>query len=214
MKVEIWSDVVCPWCYIGKRRLEAALDGFDELEEEVEVVWRSFELDPSAPAEPQEALDGALASKYRMSIEDARKMMAHMARTGAEEGLELNFDRARGGNTLDAHRLLHLAAMHGVQTVMKERLFQAYMTEGRPISDRTELARLAGEVGLNPEEVQAMLESERFVEEVRRDEARARDLGVRGVPCFLIDGRGGVAGAQPAHLLREALQKMAAEATD
>ena len=214
MKVEIWSDVACPWCYIGKRRLERALDGLEELKEDVEVVWRSFELDPSAPAEPQEELDKALASKYRMSVEDAREMMAHMTRTGAQEGLELNFDRARGGNTLDAHRLLHFAAAHGVQSAMKERLFQAYMTEGRPISDRTELARLAGEVGLDPDDVRAMLESERFVDEVRQDEARARELGIRGVPFFLIDGRGGVPGAQPAHLLREALQKMAGEASD
>jgi len=210
MKVEIWSDVVCPWCYIGKRRLESALDGLEELADDVEVVWRSFELDPSAPAEAENELDEALAGKYGMSVEEAREMMAHMTRTGAEEGLELNFDRARGGNTLDAHRMLHFAAAHGLQSVMKERLFRAYMTEGRAIADRDELARLAGEVGLDAEEARAMLESDRFVEEVRRDEARARELGIRGVPFFLIDERGAVPGAQPAHLLREALRKMAA----
>ena len=212
MKIEIWSDVVCPWCYIGKRRLEGALAGLEELADDVEVVWRSFELDPSAPAEPEDELDEALAGKYGMSVEEAREMMVHMTRTGAEEGLEFNFDRARGGNTLDAHRVLHFAAAHGLQSVMKERLFRAYMTEGRAIADRGELARLAGEVGLDAEEARAMLESDRFVEEVRRDEARARELGIRGVPFFLIDERGAVPGAQPAHLLREALRKMAAAA--
>ncbi|HUE95129.1 MAG TPA: DsbA family oxidoreductase [Longimicrobiaceae bacterium] len=208
MNIEIWSDVVCPWCYIGKRRLERALE---EFEQNVEVVWRSFELDPSAPTEPIGKLDEHLAEKYGTSVEQARGMMDQMARAGAEEGLALNFDRAQRGNTLDAHRLIHLAATQGVQSEMKERLFRAYMTEGKAISDRNELANLAGEVGLDAEEVRAMLDTDAFVEDVRADELRARHIGVSGVPFFVIDGRFGVSGAQSAEVLLEGLRRAAGE---
>jgi predicted DsbA family dithiol-disulfide isomerase len=206
MKIEIWSDVVCPWCYIGKRRLERALEGF---EHDVEVVWRSFELDPSAPTEPLGRLDEHLADKYGTTVERAKGMMDQMARTGAEEGVTLNFDRAQRGNTLDAHRVIHLAATRGIQSEMKERLFRAYMTEGKAISDRNELALLAGEVGLDAEEVRAMLETDAFVEDVRSDELRARRIGVSGVPFFVIDGRFGVSGAQPSEVLLEGLRRAA-----
>jgi len=209
MKIEIWSDVVCPWCYIGKRRLESALDAFDE---EVEVLWRSFQLDPSEPAEAPDDLDEALAAKYGMTVEQAREMMAHMTRTGAEEGLELNFERARRGNTLDAHRLLHFAATRGVQPAMKERLLLAYMTEGRPISHRDELARLAADVGLDGDEVRGMLETDAFLEDVRSDQIRARKMGVSGVPFFLMDGRLAVAGAHPSDVLLQALRRASSEA--
>lgn len=202
MKVEIWSDVVCPWCYIGKRRFEAALEGFDE---NVEVVWRSFELDPGAPRQPATALDEALAAKYGMSLEQARTMMGEMTRTAAKEGLEFDFSRAQGGNTLDAHRLLHFAAGRGVQAELKERLLRAYMTEGRAISDPKELAELAGEVGLDRDEVAEMLAGGAFIDAVRQDELRARELGVRGVPFFLIDEAIGIPGAQPPELLRKGL---------
>lgn len=206
MKIEIWSDVVCPWCYIGKRRLERALEGF---EQDVEVLWRSFELDPSAPTEPLGKLDEHLAEKYGTTIERARGMMDQMARTGAEEGVVLDFDRAQRGNTLDAHRVIHLAATQGIQSEMKERLFRAYMTEGKAISDRDELALLAGEVGLDADEVRAMLETDAFVEDVRADELLARRIGVSGVPFFVIDGRFGVSGAQPAEVLLEGLRRAA-----
>jgi predicted DsbA family dithiol-disulfide isomerase/mRNA-degrading endonuclease toxin of MazEF toxin-antitoxin module len=202
MKVEIWSDVVCPWCYIGKRRLETALDGFDE---EVEVVWRSFELDPGAPRKPEEALDEALAAKYGMTLEQARDMMGQMTRTAAGEGLEFDFSRAQRGNTLDAHRLLHFAAERGVQAEMKERLLRAYLTEGRAISDPAELAALAGEVRLDVDEVAEMLDGDAFTDAVRRDGLRARELGVRGVPFFLIDEKIGIPGAQPPEVLRRGL---------
>ncbi|MDZ7780584.1 MAG: DsbA family oxidoreductase [Gemmatimonadota bacterium] len=206
MKVEIWSDVVCPWCYIGKRRLEQALNDYTS---DVDIVWRSFELDPAESTEPAEALDEALAAKYGTPIENARAMLEQMARTGAEEGLELNFDVARRGNTLDAHRLLHFAAGRGMQPEMKERLFRAYMTEGVPIADRGELARLAGELGLDAHEVGAMLETDQFVDEVRADQLRARQLGIRGVPFFVFAGRVGVSGAQPAGVLLDAMRQAA-----
>lgn len=209
MKIEIWSDVVCPWCYIGKRRMEEALAKFPH---DVDVAWRSFELDPAASAEPMEALNEALAAKYGLAVEAAREMMVHMASTGADAGLELNFDMARGGNTLDAHRLLHFASTRNAQDRMKERLFRAYMTEGRPISRREELGLLAGEVGLDPAEVRAMLETDAFELEVRQDEARALELGIRGVPYFLIDERIAVSGAQPSHVLLGAFHQAAAQA--
>lgn len=208
MKIEIWSDVVCPWCYIGKRRLERALEDYAEP---VEIVWRSFELDPSAPREPLDKLDEALAEKYGTSIDEARAMMDGMARTAAEEGLELNFDRAKRGNTLDAHRLLHFAASQGLQPEMKERLFRAYMTEGRAISDREELALLAADVGLDADEVRRVLETDRFEQEVRVDQARARQIGVRGVPFFVFDGRLAVSGAQPSDVFRQALRQVEEE---
>lgn len=208
MKIEVWSDIVCPWCYIGKRRLEAALDGLDE---EVEIHWRSFELDPGAPKEPRADLDEALAKKYRMSLGRAREMIAQMTRTGAEEGLDLNFSIAKSGNTFDAHRLLHLAAQKGKQGALKERLLLAYMTEGVPISDREELTRIAVEEGLDADEVQGVWESEDFNEAVREDERRARELGIRGVPFFLIDEKRGISGAQTADLLRDQMLKSLAD---
>jgi len=210
LRVDVWSDIVCPWCYIGKRRFERALDAFPE--DSVQVVWRSFELDPTAPTEPAGPLDEELARKYGTTLEQARGMMDHMTRTAADEGLTFDFDHARRGNTLDAHRLLHFAAREGIQSAMKERLLAAYMTEGRPVSDRDELAALAAEVGLDSAAVRAMLDTNAFVTDVRADQDEARRLGIRGVPFFVLDGRYGVSGAQPAEHLVEALRQAGAGA--
>ena len=207
LRIDVWSDIVCPWCYIGKRRLERALEAFPEGA--VEIVWRSFELDPSAPTELPGPLDEELARKYGTSLEQAREMMDNLAHTAAAEGLEFNFEEARRGNTVDAHRVLHLAAREGLQLPMKERLLRAYMTEGRPISDRDELAALAAEVGLDGPAVRAMLDTDAFLADVRADEAEARRLGIRGVPFFVLDGRYGVSGAQPADLLADAIRQAA-----
>jgi len=211
MKVEIWSDVVCPWCYIGKRRFEAALEALEGEIGDVEVTWRSFELDPRAVREPEQGLARELASKYGMSEEQAQDMMDQMTRAAAAEGLDFDFARARRGNTLDAHRLLHVAADAGIQGTMKERLLRAYFTEGRAIADRDELAALAAEVGLEAAEVQGVLAGDRYVEAVRADEARALSLGIRGVPFFLLDGKFGISGAQSPEVLRQALERAAAE---
>lgn len=210
MKIDIWSDVVCPWCYIGKRRLESALEEFDE---EVEIEWHSFELDPSAPRKTDKPLDEALATKYGTSLQRARAMMEQMTQTAAQEGLEFDFGSARPGNTLDAHRVIHLAAEHDLQDEMKERLLRAYMTEGRPIADRDELAELAAEVGLDAEQVRTMLSSDQYTEQVRTDEARARQMGVTGVPFFLVDGKYGLPGAQPPEVILRALERVRAEST-
>jgi len=211
MKVEIWSDIVCPWCHVGKRRFEAALARFPHRDE-VEVHWRSFELDPAAPAEPYRDLDVRLARKYGMSLADARGMQEHMTQVAAAEGLAFRFDLARSGNTVDAHRLLHLAAERGVQDTVKERLLSAYLCEGEPISDRETLLRLGVEAGLAADEARAVLESERFLADVRADEGEAAALGITGVPFFVVDRRYGVSGAQPAEVLLEMLQRAWADA--
>src|SRR5436190_7899990 len=164
MKVEIWSDVVCPWCYIGKRRFESALERFDQ---EVEVAWRSFELDPNAPAHRGPTLEH-LARKYGTTEEQAARMHERMTALAAAEGLEFHLDETQGGNTFDAHRLIHLAKERGLQDAMKERLMQAYFTESEPVGERAVLARLGEEVGLA--DAADVLESDAFGDAVRRDE--------------------------------------------
>jgi predicted DsbA family dithiol-disulfide isomerase len=206
MRVEIWSDVVCPWCYVGKRNFETALAGF-EHRDEVEVTWRSFELDPSAPAAREGDYPSHLAKKYGMSRAQAQQMIDSMTKTGAGVGLVLDFERARPGNTFDAHRLLHLAADRGVQGALKERLQRATFTEGEPIGDRQALLRLAVEVGLPEAEVAAVLDGDAYADHVRADERLALDLGISAVPFFVIEGRFGVPGAQPPDVLLRALER-------
>ncbi len=201
MDVDIWSDIACPWCYVGKRRLEAALESF-EHRDEVRVRWHSFELDPNAPPEREGDPATNLASKYGTTPEQAQGMLAKMTETAAADGLEFHLERARGGNTFDGHRLIHLALAHGRQDAMKERLMRAYLTEGQLISDHATLRRLAGEVGLPEGEVEELLAGDRYAEEVRVDEYTASRLGITAVPFFVVDRAFGAAGAQdPAQLL-------------
>jgi predicted DsbA family dithiol-disulfide isomerase len=206
MHVEIWSDIACPWCYIGKRRFESALAAF-EHRDDVTVTWRSFELDPGAPRE--RGVDGAthLAEKYGTSREQALAMHQRMTDVAAEEGLEFRFDRARGGNTFDAHRLLHLAAAHGAQDAMKERLMRAYLTEGEAIGDPGTLERLAIDAGLPADEVRELLVGDRFADEVRGDEHTAAQLGIHAVPFFVVDRAMGASGAQPPEVFAELLRR-------
>ena len=206
MNVEIWSDIACPWCYVGKRRFESALAAY-ERRDDVTVTWRAFELDPSAPREREG--DGAqhLADKYGMSRADALAAQQRLTDTAAGDGLEFRFDRARGGNTHDAHRLVALAAAHDAQDAMKERLMRAYLTEGELMSDPGTLARLAGEVGLPADEVAAVLAGDRYGAEVREDEATAARLGIHAVPFFVVDRRIGASGAQPPEALLELLRQ-------
>jgi len=209
LRIDIWSDIACPWCYVGKRRLEAALATFPHRSD-VEVVWRAFELDPSAPhaAAPAAGASYAerLARKYGKRVADAEAMIQHLVSVAAADGLEFRFDRIRPGNTFDAHRLVHLAHERGVQDAVKERLLRAYMTEGEAMSDPATLLRLAAEAGLDPDEVSAVLGSDRYAREVRADEEEAATLGIRGVPFFVI-GRYAVSGAQPAEVLLRALEQ-------
>ncbi len=210
-RVEIWSDIACPWCWVGKRNLEAALADFGG---EVEVLWRAFELDPSAPKESPEGVDNVarLAKKYRVPREAAQGMVDRMVAVGAERGLEFRFDRLRPGNTFDAHRILRWAATMGRQSEVKERLFQAYMGDGRSISDHGVLVELVAEVGLDADQAQAILSSDAHGAAVREDEAIAGQLGITGVPFFVIDGRYALSGAQPPENLLEVLHRAAAEA--
>jgi predicted DsbA family dithiol-disulfide isomerase len=206
MQVEIWSDVVCPWCYIGKRRFETALDRF-EHSGDVDVVWRSFELDPSAPTDGRVDLIARLAAKYGVSEDQARAMNQRVTDIAAGEGLRYRLDIARPGRTFDAHRLLHLAADRGVQAELKEALLAAYQSGGQPIADHAVLARVAASVGLDEDEVAHVLGSDKYSDDVRRDERDARAFGVTGVPFFVIDRRYGVSGAQSSDVLLEAMEQ-------
>ncbi|MGZ8734235.1 MAG: DsbA family oxidoreductase [Acidimicrobiia bacterium] len=203
--VEIWSDVVCPWCYIGKRRFEEAASRFGHRDE-LEVVWRSFELDPAAPAERCGDAVEHLARKYGVTREKAQAMEDGVTRTAAKVGLEYRLDRARRGNTFDAHRLLHLAADRGRQGELKERLLRAYFTDGEPIGDAATLAALATEVGLDAAEVQRVLDGDAYAEAVRRDERLASGLGATGVPFFVFGRAAAVGGAQSPEILLEAME--------
>jgi predicted DsbA family dithiol-disulfide isomerase len=209
VEVEIWSDVVCPWCYIGKRRFEQALEQFAGRDD-VQVTWRSFELDPDGSPEPI-LLTDLLAAKYHIEGAEAAERHRRTTDTAAGVGLSLQLGKALSGNTFDAHRVIHLAREHGLQDAAKERLLAAYFAEGRPISDRETLVELAESIGLDADEVRAMLESERFAREVRDDEQTAARLGISGVPFFVLDGRLGLSGAQPVEVMLGALEQAAAD---
>jgi predicted DsbA family dithiol-disulfide isomerase len=206
VEVEIWSDIACPWCYIGKRRFEAALSRF-EHRDEVHVNWRSFELDPDAPPERTGDRAERLARKYGMTIERAREAERQLTEVAAAEGLPFRFDIARAGNTFDGHRLVHLAGEHGLQDAMKERLLRAYFTEGELISDHDTLARLAVEVGLAEDEAREMLGGDLYAEQVREDEEMADSIGISAVPTFVVDRAVGASGAQPPEELLDLLRR-------
>lgn len=214
LQIDIWSDIACPWCWVGKRRLEAALEKF-EHRDEVSVTWHAFELDRAAPPAADKPGDHApmLAKKYGMSIAQAEAATARLTSVAKGDGLEMRFDKIRPGNTFDGHRLVRYADEHGKQEAMKERLFRAYLSEGEAMSDRASLARLAGEVGLDVAEVTKVLATNAYADEVRDDEQTASDIGIRGVPFYVLSPdapsaeRFAISGAQPADLFLEALNK-------
>ena len=206
MQVEVWSDVVCPWCYIGKRKLETALSRFAHADQ-VEVVWRSFQLDPSIPEGHTEPTLPALAAKYGSTVEQMAGQMKRVEDIAAGEGLEYHLAEGVSGNTLRAHELLHLAAERGLGGAMKERLLHAHFEERRSVFDVDSLAALAVEVGLDEAEVRAALADRRFLPAVREDIDTARALGATGVPFFVVDRAYGAAGAQPAETLLQLLER-------
>lgn len=211
--VQVWSDVACPWCYVGKRRLEGAIARMPSPGE-VEVVWRSFQLDPKAPRVQKAKTSYAerLARKYRSTLEEANARIERTKAVGAADGVTFRFDLVKPANTFDAHRVLHLARARGVQGAMKERLFRAYFTEGEAISNRKALARMSAEAGLDPEEVRRVLAGDAYADEVRADEDEAAQLGIHAVPFFGIGDEYGVTGAQPADVLHGALMQAWTEA--
>lgn len=210
MKVEIWSDLLCPFCYIGKRKFEGALEQFAHRNE-VEVVWRSFELMPDAARESSQDMHTMLAAKLGGDRARAKAMNDHVTAQAATVGLAYDLDHAHPTNSFDAHRLIHLAADHGLQDAAKERLLAAHFTEAQHLGRRDTLQGLAAEIGLDTGEVADVLEGDAYTAAVRADETEARALGINGVPFFVIDRKYGISGAQPSEVFLEALQTIWAE---
>jgi predicted DsbA family dithiol-disulfide isomerase len=206
MRIEVWSDVVCPWCYVGKRRFERALAGFAHRAD-VEVVHRSFQLDPTKPVGKTQERGLALRRKYGWSEAQAKAREAQMRATAAGEGLDFEMGSALTGNTADAHQVIHLAKAHGIQDAVVERLYRAYFSEGRSLFDHDSLIALGAEAGLDAEEIRAVLTEGRYAEAVAADGREAHALGATGVPFFVIDNRYGVSGAQPTPVFAEVLAR-------
>ncbi|AHH96641.1 DsbA family oxidoreductase [Kutzneria albida] len=204
MRVDIWSDLVCPWCYVGKRRFERALAEF-EHREQVEVVHHSFQLDPGFPAGQSKPQVEVLSAKYGMSPAEAEAVEANMERTAAEDGLDYNLTGIRTGNTVDAHQLVHLGAREGLADKVIERLYRAHFTEQRSLFDHDSLVALAEEAGLDSREARRVLTEGTYAQAVAEDGRQAQQLGATAVPFFVIDERYGVSGAQPAELFGKAL---------
>lgn len=211
MQVEIWSDVVCPWCYLGKRRFEQALTSSGHAAD-IDVIYRSFELDPDAPADRTVPTVDLLARKYGMSPARAEEAQREMEQRAAADGLTFRMAGLRSGNTRDAHRLLQFAREAGRQGEMIERLHRAYFTDQESIFDHESLTRLAGQAGLDTAAVAAMLESDDYTDHVETDEQMARAIGATGVPLFVIDRKYGISGAQPAQTIADVLERAFAEA--
>jgi predicted DsbA family dithiol-disulfide isomerase len=203
VEIEIWSDVVCPWCYIGKHRFERALSEFERADE-VQVTWRSFQLNPDMPAGQAVPTVEYLARRFGAQSEG---MVDRMAGLGEAEGIAFDYASSLAVNTLDAHRALHLAADQGVGGAAEERLFRAHFAEGADLSDPDELARLLSEVGVPADQVRSTLAGNDYEDAVRDDIREAQLLGANGVPFFVLDRRYGISGAQPSELFLGALRK-------
>ena len=210
MKVEVWSDVVCPFCYIGKTHFDEALEQFAE-KENIEFVWKSFQLNPDLKTNLDQTLYEHLSESKGISIEQAEGMGIHAALMGKAAGIELNFDKSVVANSFNAHRLIHFAKANGKQQEMKSRLFKAYFTEGKNIDDNETLIALAEEIGLDAEKAKAVLENDKYAGDVNDDINESQQLGVRGVPFFVFDRKYAISGAQPAEAFLETLQKSFAE---
>ncbi len=210
MQVEIWSDIVCPFCYIGKRKFEKALAQFAH-KDEVEVTWKSFQLNPYQQTDPHKNMYASLAEHKGCSLEEAHQMMNYVTDMAKGEGLHYNFDKAVIANSLDAHRLIQMARQQGKGDEVKERLLKGYFIEGANIADHATLAKLGSEVGLNPEKVQHMLQTGEFAEALEDDIREAQQIGVRGVPFFLLNRKYAISGAQPVETMLEALKQTYSE---
>jgi predicted DsbA family dithiol-disulfide isomerase len=209
MQIEIWSDVVCPWCYIGKRRLEKALESFEHADD-VEIVWRSFELDPSAPQEPVETVAEVLGRKYGGGPEVGRQMVDRVEAVAAEEGLLFRHHQSLRVNTVDAHRVLHLALETGgpaLQGRLKEALLSAYFVETENVADHDTLLRIAAGLGLDEVRIKEVLTGDEYADAVEADVREAVSLGATGVPFYVVDRKYGIAGAQPSDVFAQVLDK-------
>lgn len=207
MQIEIWSDIICPWCYIGKRNFETALAQSGHREQ-VNIIWRSFELDPNAPRQQPGTIRELLADKYQVSLQEADEMNARVTAVAKGVGLEYHLDKAKRGNTFDAHRLIHFAIDKQVGDQAIEAIMHAYFSESLAVGDPAALAKLAPMFGIVEDEALAILESDKYADAVRADESRAAGLGISGVPFFVFDEESGISGAQPVEVFAEALQQM------
>lgn len=211
MKIEVWSDYVCPFCYIGKKQLEKAIldTGY---EGQIEVELKSFLLDPTTPVDADEPVISSLAKKYNMSIEETKKMTSNVALRAKEVGLHFDFDNMKTANTNAAHRLAKWAATKGKGSALSERLLHAYFTLGQAIGKQEVLLAIVEEVGLDGQEARAVLNSNDYAKEVEQDIAKAQQIGVRGVPFFVLNNKYGISGAQPQELFEQTIEKVATEA--
>ncbi|WP_211749888.1 DsbA family oxidoreductase [Paenibacillus sp. Marseille-Q4541] len=204
MKIEIWSDYMCPFCYIGKRRFEEALELFPN-KDNVEVIYRSFELNPNEARDTDLTTYDSLAQKYGMSVQEAKSMTENVVAQARTVGLNYNFDVVKPTNSFDAHRLTHYAAEQGKAKEITERLFSAYFEDGEHVGSPEVLVRLAEEVGIDALQAQEVVAGSAYAEEVRRDEKEGAELGIQGVPFFVIDRKYGISGAQPLQVFTDAL---------
>lgn len=210
MKVEIWSDVMCPFCYIGKRRFEAALQN-SAYKNEIDIEWKSFQLNPAMQTDPSVNIDQYLARVKGWSLEQAKEMNAHVTQMAAEAGLTYNFDRAIVANSFKAHRFTHLAKKHGLGNAAEEQLFKAYFTDGKNTDDNNVLIELGTAIGLDAPEIKQTLESDSYADEVRHDIYEAQQLGIRGVPFFVMNRKYGVSGAQAVPVFEQTIKMAFAE---
>lgn len=208
--IEIWSDILCPFCYIGKRRFQSALDALPQRDQ-VEVIWRSFELDPNAKSEYGIGIDELLARKYGRTLDWARDMNANLEDQARQLGLIFHMDRIIPTNSFHAHRLLQLGKSLGLQDAVSEKLFAAYFTEGRHIGKIDSLIALAQEAGIDAGRAKGMLESNEFADAVRQDEDEAQHFGLTGVPAFVLNRKYLISGAQPTEIFSQALEKLVSE---
>jgi len=206
MKVEIWSDVMCPFCYIGKRRFEDALQQFGS-KNQVEVEWKSFQLNPDMKTDPSVNISQYLADVKGWTLDYAQQMNANITQMAAEVGLTYDFDRAIVANSFNAHRFSHFAKQHGLGDAAEEQLFKAYFTLGKNTEDIETLADLGQEIGLNRDEVIAMLNTTQYADDVKHDIAEAQQLGIRGVPFFVMNNKYAVSGAQVVPVFTQTLEK-------
>jgi predicted DsbA family dithiol-disulfide isomerase len=206
LKIQIWSDVMCPFCYIGKRKIEEALSQFDN-KDSVAIEWKSFQLDPSFVATPNENIVDHLAEKYRKDTDWAQSMIENMTENAKNSGLEFHFEKAILANSLNAHRLMHLAKEHNLSNELKELLFKAYLTDGKNVNDLNTLESLGLEIGLKKDVIDNVLNSDLYATEVRQDQEIAQSLGVTGVPFFVFDNKYAVSGAQATDVFLKTLEK-------
>lgn len=207
LKIQIWSDIMCPYCYIGKRRIEGALEKF-QFKNNVEIEWKSFELDANFPEISGENIVDHLATKYKKDITWAKEMIENMTQNAKNSGLDFHFEKAILANSHNAHRLLHFAKKHNLGDDLKEQLLKAYLTDGKNVNDFKTLSLIAEEVGLQKSQIEEVLHSDKFTEEVKMDIATAQEIGVQGVPFFVFDNKYAISGAQPEEVFLQTLNRV------